>query len=61
MRGRLREEDKWVLLQGFKAGRAFKPKSWGAKLGPEWLKGWRAAQALRRAQPKPPVAARRKR
>lgn len=61
MRSRLREEDKWVLLQGFKAGQAYQPKSAGAKLGPEWVKGWRAAQALRKGKPKPPVAARGKR
>lgn len=49
-------ESEWVLLKGFKAGRAHQPKSAGAKLGPEWLKGWRAAQALRRGKPKPVVA-----
>jgi hypothetical protein len=53
MRERQREEDNWVLLMGFKAGRAHRTKSSGAKLGPEWIKGWRAAKALQRAFAKP--------
>lgn len=61
MRARLRVEDEWVLLKGFKAGQAYQPKSAGAKLGPEWIKGWRAAQALRRAKPKPQPAVKGKR
>lgn len=54
-------ESEWLLLKGFKAGRAHRPKSFGAKLGPEWQKGWRAARALKKANPKPPVVARGKR
>lgn len=52
MRERLQVEEEWVLLKGFKAGRAHQPKSAGVKLGPEWLKGWRAAQALKRGRPR---------
>ena len=45
---------KWALLEGFKAGKARRRKAAGAALGPEWLKGWRAAAALRK-QVKPMV------
>lgn len=53
MRQQVREKYDWPLLRGFKAGRAYRTKSSGAKLGPEWLKGWHAAKALQRAFAKP--------
>lgn len=56
MRLKLRVKDEWALLKWFKAGREHRPKSAGAELGPEWLKGWRAAQALKKASTRPQPA-----